>query len=141
MVKGEPFKIDINNPAEIEAALKDADVKVVALTASLNETMAQLTWWKVMRQRLALLSGESASKTTPGGGSIRSQVEQIVKDSETPVGAEWVLQLLPGASRKTVSWNLWDLERKGKIRKVSDGVYARLDFKPEKVATLLDNGS
>jgi hypothetical protein len=42
------------------------------------------------------------------------------------------------AERKTVRWNLWDLERRGSIQKVTSGVYARLDFKPENVGTLLD---
>jgi hypothetical protein len=138
MANREPFKIDINDPAEIEGALKEADERVTTLTSQLNETMTQLRHWQVLYQRLAMLSGQSVNKPASGGGSVRSRVEKIVNDSKTPVDAEWVLQLIPDAQRKTVNWNLWDLERKGKIQKVTDGVYARLDFKADKPTTLLD---
>lgn len=89
-------------------------------------------------QRLNAITGGEGRPNLTATQSIRKRVWEIISESDLPLDVDYFLQLLPpGTKRKTVSWNLWDMERKGEIQRVTDGVYARLDFKPE---TLLEYG-
>ncbi|HEY8774561.1 MAG TPA: hypothetical protein VIM05_08335 [Gaiellaceae bacterium] len=133
-MKPQTFQVDISDPSAIAASLKEVEEEVLKRRDALKRSVEELDHWETLYLRLAALSGRG-DQTRAVGRSYRTQILEIVNGSEVPITVDRLMQLIPGIKRKTASWNLWDLERKGDIQRVTEGVYARLDFKP---ATLID---
>lgn len=137
MLKGQSFPIDLADPDALRSSLIEVEREVVDRRVQMAKLREELNYWETLYRRLNALVNPDGAQRGPGGETTRERILRIVNESELPVDVDAVLQLLPSAKRKTVSWNLWDLEQKGKIQRVGK-LYARLDFEP---ATTLLNGS
>lgn len=132
MAYGEPLTVDVADIDSIRAALKRAEGEVVSREIAVRDAVEGLRYWATMHQRLlALTSGNGTDSRHSAGGSVRQRLLRFVTESRMPVDVDQALQLVPDAKRKTVSWTLWDLARKNEIQKVTDGLYASLDFQPK----------
>jgi hypothetical protein len=130
MIKRDSFTVDLADPDSIQKRLAQVEAKVMEHQERLRSERDELNYWETLYQRLLALSGQNGAQR-PSGESVRERIRRIVQESDLPVDTDRVMTLMPAnTKRKTVSWNLWDLEKKGEIQRVQDGIYARLDFKP-----------
>lgn len=135
---GEPLTVDVSDIESIRDALRRAEGEVVSREVEVKTAVEGLRYWQTMHQRLlALASGNGADSRRAVGESVRKRLLRFVNESRVPVDVDQAHQLLPNEKRKTVSWTLWDLARQEEIQKVTDGLYASLDFQP---ATPLNGG-
>lgn len=133
-MKSEPFTIDLADPSAIDGKLAEVEDRVMKEREALREVRERLTYWELLYQRLNALAGGDGIPARTGPQSIRKRIAEIINESDLPLDVDYFMQLLPpGTKRKTVSWNLWDMERKKEIQRVTDGVYARLGFERDKL--------
>jgi len=125
----EAFNVDLADPQGLAEKLASIRKTVDEKRDVLREAREELSYWETLERRLAALTGGDSSERRFSGKSIRDRVREIVLESDLPIDTNGIVQLMPGANRKTVSWNLWDLERRGDIQRIASGVYARPDFK------------
>lgn len=128
---GEPLQVDISDPNAIKDALTRAEREVDTREARVRAEVEALRYWQTMRSRLvALADGNGADVRLSGGETVRHRVLRLVNESPVPIDVDHAQQVIPVAKRKTLSWTLWDLERKKEIQKIADGLYASLDYEP-----------
>ncbi len=131
MAQGEPFEIDIADPNAIADAIPQVEANLAAAKADLKEARDRAGYWEAVLARLNLINGasEPPKRRKSPRNTLRERILGIVNDADHPLTTDDVLsQLPPDTPRKTVGWSLWDLERAQKIQRVSQGLYASLDY-------------
>lgn len=135
----EPFTIDLADATAISKALARVEREVGIHESRVREAVDALRYWQTMYDRLAALAlrGNGGEARRVAGEPVRKRLLRLVNESPLPVDVDQAGQLIPNVKRKTISWTLWDLARKGEIQKITDGLYASLEFQP---STLLGEG-
>lgn len=144
MIQRSTFEVDLADPQAVRTRLAELDEQIARKRAMIHSAQADLAYWVSMRRRLGIVAGEPAGaleKVLHGIGqvaqemavamSIQAQVEAIVKELVGPLTANDVLvRLAQGTKRETVNYALWKAEQEGRIKKLSQGVYAALEYEP-----------
>jgi hypothetical protein len=126
----EKFEVDIADPEAIASALKRVRAEIETKRVEMRELLA-------LRDKLVVLAGETSVDAPPD--SERATATSAVVASINAYGGElrpqqvWTMN--PGIPPKTIGWALWKAEREGLIKKISQGVYAPLDYEPETLLT------
>lgn len=129
MSNAQPFTIDPADPEALRARLAEVEREVVERRGELARVQQELSHWEALYRHLNVLANPPSRRRPAGGETLRERILRVVEESDRPVGLDDVAEYLPGVRRRTVSWNLSDLGRKGKIQRVGKR-YARLDSEP-----------
>jgi hypothetical protein len=140
------FEVDIFDKRDIKAKLPELQTMIEQKRrelADLENRYRQLRTWAGLPTKTR--SKESASivagTTVGGGGSISpsnaiEEVVEIVERIGRPMRSrEVVIEMGSDAKRDTASWALWAAEGAGRLKRISKGLYAPLDYAPS------DNGN
>lgn len=126
MSKAQSFTIDPADPEALFAKLAEVEREVVERRDELARVQQELSYWEALYRHLNVLVNPPGRRRPAGGETLRERILRVVEESDRPVDLDDVVEYLPGIRRRTVSWNLSDLGRKGKIQRVGK-LYARLD--------------
>jgi hypothetical protein len=130
----EGFQVDISDPDAIREALDQA-------TERAEVAREELDRWDAVRERLTLLVKQfepPAWTMTTAQGVVISAVNQ--RGGPTRAADIAGLPALAHLERKTVNWALWKAHQDKQIKKLSQGVYAPLNYMPPQDALPVSEG-
>jgi DNA-binding FrmR family transcriptional regulator len=148
MTKTTSFDGDLADQEKVRAKLADVEAKIEQRERLRERVEEDLERLERLRQGLLVILGDkepesdqaraerlekrrwqvralaSHMETGRAAATIQEQVESLVDALERPVSAGELLEHLPtGTKRETVNWALWSAAEKGRIRRISQGVY------------------
>lgn len=148
MTKATSFEGDLADQERVRAKLADVEAKIEQRKRLRDRVEENLDRLERLREGLLVIVGDKKPESDRARAerleeerqrsagirawleqrhaatTIQAQVENLVDALEYPVSAGDLLEHLPaGTKRETVNYALWRAAEKGRIRRISQGVY------------------
>ena len=134
MATKDPFEINIADLDEVRSKLVQVEEIVEEKRELVSLAQREFAYWQGILDRLRLVTGQPAravraEKLEVATPSAVEVVVTAINQSAVPLRASDVeSRLTDPPARKTISWALWKAHKDQRIGKLSDGLYASLDY-------------
>jgi hypothetical protein len=130
-----PVELNLADPDAIRRKLPELYEWVERKRRAVEQAQRELETTETLVEQLRALAG-SASLPTSGKldsgqkeASAQDAVVRVINEAKRPLRAVDVAGKLDNPiKRDTVNWALWHAEKEGLIKRVSQGLYASLDY-------------
>ena len=138
MSKDSPVEVNLADPAAIREKLPEVHRWVEGMRGAVQRSQHELETAEALLEQLQTLAGIAPPPSSADRGKVESggkdasaqdAVVRVINDAQGPLRAvDVAIEIDVPVKRETVNWALWHAEKEGLIQRVSQGLYAALDY-------------
>jgi hypothetical protein len=136
--KDSPVEVNLADPEAIREKLPEVHRWVEGKRGAVQRSQRELETAEALLEQLKALAGTTPTSSSVDRGKVESSrkdasaqdaVIRVINDAKRPLRAVDVASEIDvPVKRETVNWALWHAEKEGLIQRVSQGLYAALDY-------------